>query len=127
MKRKTNNSSIPGNNKSTPNLLSKRTREYQRYVKEQAKQRGNNTFDLQIPGATISSRLKTKVNQNQESVNRISRTLAPLLNGDSPNLNRKLSRQEQRLGEISLFIPLQSIWKLIIFCLFYSSLLTKLS
>ena len=84
--RRTNNNSITRNNRSASNLLSKRTKEYQKYVKEQAKNRGNIVFEDQLKESSTSNRLKSKINQNQESVNRISRTLAPILGSNSPNI-----------------------------------------
>lgn len=65
--------------------LSKRTKEYQKYVKDMAKLRGNNAIDDLLPsGSTVSSRNKNRIYQRDASVNNISRTLEPFINQFSP-------------------------------------------
>lgn len=77
--------SKPAVNRSASNLLSNRTKQYNKYVKDQAKRRVNNAVDEPTAGSTISSRLKQR-SQGQQSVNRISKTLAPLMVDMSPYL-----------------------------------------
>ena len=104
-------------NRSASNLLSNRTKSYQKYVKDSTRRRGQHAIDEHTPGSTFSSRMKSRVFQNPEKGRitagtskyqyhspHISIALESMNNDLSPPSKHKKARRYQPSANIGNFI-----------------------
>lgn len=111
--KRSKNSEPNANSQSTYSLLSRRTKQYQKYVNDKARRRGNNAIDGHIRNIN-RSRIR---GGGQGSVDHTHR--AKSSSYVTPNTNKKQSKRANALGKIyKSYVSFYSGYQ-DIFCIYY--------